>query len=208
LEKRFNQWNELKQSLNAKDKIMHIKQGEIYFISIGQNIGFETYGKDKLFLRPVLVYKKLSKYSFIGIPLTSKVKEGSYFFNFQYKQEKESTALLSQVRSFDTKRIAYYSGNIKNSDFSKLKEKLIRLIDITPKRGGITSDKQKQRNKTTILTKKSISVNDENIIRLYVASQVIKLMIKKGHKVEGAKILIMGITFKENCPDISRHVKI
>ncbi len=37
---------------------------------------------------------------------------------------------------------------------------------------------------------------------IYVASQVIKLMIKKGHKIEGAKILIMGITFKENCPDI------
>ncbi len=37
---------------------------------------------------------------------------------------------------------------------------------------------------------------------IYVASQVIKLMIKKGHKVEGAKVLVMGITFKENCPDI------
>ncbi len=37
---------------------------------------------------------------------------------------------------------------------------------------------------------------------IYVASQVIKLMIKKGHKIEGAKVLVMGITFKENCPDI------
>ena len=37
---------------------------------------------------------------------------------------------------------------------------------------------------------------------IYVASQVIKLMIKKGHKIESAKILVMGITFKENCPDI------
>ncbi|MFK5882073.1 MAG: nucleotide sugar dehydrogenase [Sulfurospirillum sp.] len=37
---------------------------------------------------------------------------------------------------------------------------------------------------------------------IYVASQVIKLMIKKGHRIEGAKILVMGITFKENCPDI------
>ncbi|UCN01127.1 Vi polysaccharide biosynthesis UDP-N-acetylglucosamine C-6 dehydrogenase TviB [Sulfurimonas sp. SWIR-19] len=37
---------------------------------------------------------------------------------------------------------------------------------------------------------------------IYVASQVIKLMIKKGKKIEGAKILVMGITFKENCPDI------
>ena len=37
---------------------------------------------------------------------------------------------------------------------------------------------------------------------IYVANQVIKLMIKKGQKVEGSKILILGITFKENCPDI------
>ena len=37
---------------------------------------------------------------------------------------------------------------------------------------------------------------------IYVASQVIKLMIKKGHRIEGSKILVMGITFKENCPDI------
>lgn len=37
---------------------------------------------------------------------------------------------------------------------------------------------------------------------IYVANQVIKLLIKKGHKVEGSKILVLGITFKENCPDI------
>jgi UDP-N-acetyl-D-galactosamine dehydrogenase len=36
----------------------------------------------------------------------------------------------------------------------------------------------------------------------YVANQVIKLMIKKGLKVEGAKTLVLGITFKENVPDI------
>jgi len=37
---------------------------------------------------------------------------------------------------------------------------------------------------------------------IYVANQVIKLMIKKGHKIEGANVLVLGITFKENCPDI------
>ncbi len=36
----------------------------------------------------------------------------------------------------------------------------------------------------------------------YIASQTIKLMIKKGHKIQGANILVLGITFKENCPDI------
>ncbi len=41
----------------------------------------------------------------------------------------------------------------------------------------------------------------------YVASQVIKTMIKKGINVNGAEILMLGITFKENCPDV-RNTKI
>lgn len=41
----------------------------------------------------------------------------------------------------------------------------------------------------------------------YVANQVIKLMNKKGVMVKDAKILILGITFKENCPDI-RNTKV
>ncbi len=41
----------------------------------------------------------------------------------------------------------------------------------------------------------------------YVANQTIKLMNKKGVMVKDAKILLMGITFKENCPDI-RNTKI
>ena len=36
----------------------------------------------------------------------------------------------------------------------------------------------------------------------FVAGQVIKLMIARGHKVLSSKILVLGITFKENCPDI------
>ncbi|WP_264535089.1 nucleotide sugar dehydrogenase [Flavobacterium sp. N1736] len=41
----------------------------------------------------------------------------------------------------------------------------------------------------------------------YVASQVVKLMIKKGISVNGAELLMLGITFKENCPDV-RNTKI
>jgi UDP-N-acetyl-D-galactosamine dehydrogenase len=36
----------------------------------------------------------------------------------------------------------------------------------------------------------------------YVAGRVIKLMIQKGNKVQGANVLVLGVTFKENCPDI------
>ena len=41
----------------------------------------------------------------------------------------------------------------------------------------------------------------------YVAEQVIKTMIKKDINVNGAEILMLGITFKENCPDV-RNTKI
>ena len=43
-------------------------------------------------------------------------------------------------------------------------------------------------------------VND--MMGMFVAGKVIKIMIQKGHKIQGAKALILGITFKENCPDI------
>lgn len=41
----------------------------------------------------------------------------------------------------------------------------------------------------------------------YIASQIVKLMIKKGVSVNGATVLMLGITFKENCPDV-RNTKI
>lgn len=41
----------------------------------------------------------------------------------------------------------------------------------------------------------------------YIGSQVVKLMIKKGIAINGAKLLMLGITFKENCPDV-RNTKI
>ncbi|NIG52095.1 nucleotide sugar dehydrogenase [Chitinophaga sp. Cy-1792] len=43
-------------------------------------------------------------------------------------------------------------------------------------------------------------VNDN--MGMFVANKVVKLLIKKGHKVDSARVLILGITFKENCPDI------
>src|SRR5690606_7799025 len=41
----------------------------------------------------------------------------------------------------------------------------------------------------------------------YIASQVVKLMIRKGISVNKAELLMLGITFKENCPDV-RNTKI
>lgn len=43
-------------------------------------------------------------------------------------------------------------------------------------------------------------VNDN--MGTFVANKVVKLLIKKKHTIDGSKALILGITFKENCPDI------
>lgn len=43
-------------------------------------------------------------------------------------------------------------------------------------------------------------VNDK--MGAFVADKVVKLMIQKDHKIKGSRALIMGITFKENCPDV------
>jgi len=43
-------------------------------------------------------------------------------------------------------------------------------------------------------------INDN--MGIFIANKVVKLMLKKGHNLPDAKILVLGITFKENCPDI------
>lgn len=43
-------------------------------------------------------------------------------------------------------------------------------------------------------------INDQ--MGAFVADQMVKLMIKKDHKISNARVLVLGITFKENCPDI------
>jgi UDP-N-acetyl-D-galactosamine dehydrogenase len=43
-------------------------------------------------------------------------------------------------------------------------------------------------------------INDS--MGIHVANRVVKLMIRKGHRIRGSKVLVLGITFKENCPDI------
>ncbi|VBB43093.1 Vi polysaccharide biosynthesis protein VipA/TviB [uncultured Paludibacter sp.] len=46
-----------------------------------------------------------------------------------------------------------------------------------------------------------------NSIATFIASKVMKLMIQKDHKIKGSNVLILGVTFKENCPDI-RNTKV
>jgi len=154
---RYDEWNMLKQKLQNKDKIINFYQGNIYFMSIGHNIGSESYGKGDFFLRPVLVYKKLTKTIFLGIPLTSGEKEGSYYFSFRYKKDKISTAMLNQMRTFDIRRSEYLSGKINKSTYKNLEKRLEEFMKVTPL--------QKQRRMPTRAKYKDIIPKDEKNVK-------------------------------------------
>jgi len=128
----FNKWNIKKQDIHKKEKNINFREKDILFLSIGLNIGNEQYGKGDNFLRPVLVYKKFNSRTFLGIPLSTKVKVGSYYFSFSYKIDITSTANFSQMKVFDIKRASYRSGTIKQNDFENLSKKLIKLLEVTP----------------------------------------------------------------------------
>ena len=130
---KFDSWNEIKKRLSKKDQNLKFRVRDIYFMSIGQNIGKESYGKGVEFLRPALVYKKLSKETFIGIPLTSKEKIGSYFFNFNVKNKK-STASLNQMRVFDIKRAKFFCTEMRQNTFENLRMKVEEFMKITPQK--------------------------------------------------------------------------
>ena len=125
--KDFNKWNNLKQSIEKFSKTKIIKDRDIIFLSMGENIGFEQNGKGDEFLRPVIVCKKFSQNTFLGIPLTKSNKSGKFYFPFLFKNT-ESKAILSQIRLFDTKRIKYSYGRLGRETFKQLKNKLIELL--------------------------------------------------------------------------------
>ena len=120
-------WNSCKKLVDRRFNKKVFSERDVFFMNIGLNVGFEQNGKGNSFIRPVLVVKKLSKNLFIGVPLTSKNRVGSFFVNFEFKG-KSGAAIVGQVRVFDSKRILYSYGRLPTYKFNIIKEKLIDLI--------------------------------------------------------------------------------
>ncbi|MFZ2890038.1 type II toxin-antitoxin system PemK/MazF family toxin [Sulfuricurvum sp.] len=130
MSKRFDEWNETKKAVHIKTESAHFREREIYVSTMGSNIGYEQDGKGEGFVRPILVLRKFSKQSFIGIPLTSSIKEDMFHYGFSFIKGKASYAILSQVRLFDAKRLERKIGTISEEDFEKLKNKLRELMKL------------------------------------------------------------------------------
>jgi mRNA interferase MazF len=117
----------IKQSLHelSTDPLFY-NQDDVWWCAIGENIGIEINGKGKTFSRPILVYKKLSKGGFLGIPLSTQIKEGSWYVGISF-QEKQICANLAQIRVFSTVRMQEKIGSLDNQDSEKIKNGFLRL---------------------------------------------------------------------------------
>lgn len=126
--KRFRAWHKLKYRLHFNVNILAgYKERDIWWVSIGHNVGVEEDGKGPMFNRPVLVVKGFSKYQFWGVPLSTTKKTGQYYHHFVVNG-KVSTALLSQLKVFDTKRLINKYGMVGIKDFQTIKQKLISFL--------------------------------------------------------------------------------
>jgi mRNA interferase MazF len=118
----------LKVELNSIEKQIHFHEREIWYLSIWENIWFEQNWKWENFLRPVLVYKKFNNNSFYWIPLTSKMKNSKFYYSFEFKKNITSSAILSQMRLFDKKRLYRRYWMISLKFYEELTIKIKKLL--------------------------------------------------------------------------------
>jgi mRNA interferase MazF len=107
------------------------KERDIWWVSIGINVGFEENGKHEKFIRPVLVIKKFNRELFLGIPMSTKIKDNRYYAQVTVKNHTVSV-LISQVRVFSAKRIQDKLAELDKTDFNKVKKEVIEMINFSP----------------------------------------------------------------------------
>lgn len=125
-QKRFPEWITLKEKLHNVNRLPDIKDGEIWWCAMSENVGVEINGKNREFSRPVLVFKKLSRHGFMGIPLTSQKHIGTWYVSFVF-QDKEETAVLAQARVISVSRLYKRMGAIADPDFDLARKSFRKL---------------------------------------------------------------------------------
>ena len=99
----------------------------MWWCHLGENVGHEECGKGSKFLRPIIVLKKFNNRIFFGIPTSSKLKDSPFYRSLVVKGIRVS-ALMSQMRLFDVKRLLYKQSKISPNELELLKKDFIKLL--------------------------------------------------------------------------------
>lgn len=132
-QKRFDEWNIHKKIIQKfeHEQDFYFHEREIWWCSLGTNIGIETDGKHEQFERPVLVLKKFYKDMLWILPLTSHVHND--LFHQEIKHEfGNSWIMLTQIRTIDSKRLLRKLGTVSEKDFAHIQETLCGYITSNP----------------------------------------------------------------------------
>lgn len=123
--KKFLEWIGIKEKVNKSKGPRFFKEGDIWWCALGENVGIEINGKGSMFSRPVFVYKKLSRDGFMGIPLSTQIKEGSWYVSISF--QKEICANIAQARVFSTSRMYTKLGELDEKDQKRIKDGFLHL---------------------------------------------------------------------------------
>lgn len=120
--KRFLEWIGLKEKLHNSEHVPPlVSHGDIWWVSIGENVGSEINGKNSLFSRPAIIYKKLAHGFYFVIPTTTKARVGTWYVPFRH-QEQDMVACLHHARSIDHRRLSTKLGTLDDEDFQRVKD--------------------------------------------------------------------------------------
>ena len=129
MEKNFDIWNQQKKSIDTADNsAVYFYEREIWWCYLGRNIGQEQNGKGEQFTRPILVLKKFTNNLCWVIPLSTKIKNGNFFFLLLAESNTFHTALLLQMKLMDTKRFIKKFDSISEIERRFINEKIIAFI--------------------------------------------------------------------------------
>ena len=121
----IHEWCRLKIELWSRrtNKVL-FNDGEIWWCSLGMNVGEEIFGKGGKFTRPVLIFRKFTSNSFLGLPLTTQENHGTWYVLTNLHGTKR-WALLNQARILDKKRLTSKIGALSETDFKFVKGEFI-----------------------------------------------------------------------------------
>ncbi|OGI57155.1 hypothetical protein A3B85_02340 [Candidatus Nomurabacteria bacterium RIFCSPHIGHO2_02_FULL_37_13] len=125
--KHFDSWNKKKKVLDQKEvsEQMFFNEREIWWGSIGVNIGYEQDGKNDNFERPLLIVKKFNRSIVWIVPLTTIAKDNK----FHHKLKKSgSFVILSQIRLVSTKRFLRLVETINENEFRDIISKIKNFL--------------------------------------------------------------------------------
>lgn len=128
MKKDFDTWNEEKKRIHERgiDKLYHAR--EIWWCSLGVNVGFEQDGTGEESQRPVLIVRGFSKQVCLAVPLTTSTKKNPYHIAIGEVDGKPAFVIISQMRLIDTKRLVNKVGVVGAVLFEHIRKSVKALL--------------------------------------------------------------------------------